>query len=157
MKRVVIALDIQESLNTPEIITQNVNQLAAKYPVIATVMVADPDDLRNLEWLNIKSPNDDKSRIRTKYVYKRSTYMLPATILQTLKKNKIEEIFVVGGHTEAYLLSAGFQLFSAGFSKVSLIAPLVLTGQYHQHSVTMKIWEQSIGPVYETLPEANQS
>lgn len=156
MKRVVIALDLQHSLNTPEVITQNVNQLATKLPVIATVMVADPEDTRNLEWLNIKAPNDDQSRVRTKYVYKRNTYMLPPVIIKTLQKNNVEEVLVVGAHTESYLLSAGFQLFSAGFNKVSLIAPLVLTGQYHQHSVTMKIWESSIGPIYETISEAQQ-
>ena len=46
------------------------------------------------------------------------------------------------------------QLFNLGI-KVSMVAPLVLTGQYHQHTVTLKIWEQSIGPVYENVAELN--
>ena len=156
MKRVILALDLQQGLNTPEVITHNVNQLAAKYPTMATLLVADPKEERNLEWLSVKAPNDDASRIKTKYVYKRANYELPSIILKTLLKNGIDEVVVVGGHTESHLLSAGFQLFSAGFKKVSLIAPLVLTGQYHQHSVTMKIWEQSVGTVYETASEVEQ-
>lgn len=153
MKRVLLALDIQENLKTPEMIITSVNRLAEKVPTLATVLTKDPEHPKESpEWLNWKAPNNDHSRVNTKYSYARYNYTLPPVILKTIKHNNIDEVLVCGAHTEAFLLGAGMQLFDLGI-KVSMVAPLVLTGQYHQHTVTLKIWEQSIGTVYETVAE----
>ncbi|MFT7434205.1 MAG: nicotinamidase-related amidase [Alphaproteobacteria bacterium] len=156
MKKVILALDIQAGLNTPEVIVSNVNKLATKVPTIATVLVSTPDEKRDLEWLDWTAPAEDASRIQTNYSFKHSGYGIPAIVIKTLLKNGVEEVLVTGAHTEAFLLAAGFDLFDAGF-KASMVAPLCLSGQYHQHTVTMKIWESSIGPVYETISEAGIS
>tara|TARA_R110000868_G_scaffold218576_2_gene469083 strand:+ start:13167 stop:13643 length:477 start_codon:yes stop_codon:yes gene_type:complete len=156
MKKVILALDIQAGLNTPEVIVSNVNKLATKVPTIATVLLASKEEKRDLEWLNWTAPAEDSSRIQTNYSFPHSGYGIPQVILKTLQKNGVEEVLVTGGHTEAFLLAAGFSLFDAGF-KASMVAPLCLSGQYHQHTVTMKIWESSIGPVYETISEAGIS
>lgn len=154
MKKVILALDIQAGLNTPEVIVSNVNKLATKVPTIATVLVKNNDDKRDLEWLDWSAPSsEDASRIQTNYTFKHHGYGIPAVVIKTLIKNGVEEVLVTGAHTEAFLLAAGFDLFDAGF-KASMVAPLCLSGQYHQHTVTMKIWESSIGPVYETIGEA---
>lgn len=156
MKKVVLALDIQPGLNTPEVIVSNVNKLASKIPTIATVLVTDPQDTRDLAWLDWKAPVEDTSKIHTKYSFKHHGYGVPQVVIKTLQKNGVEEVLVTGAHTEAFLLAAGFDLFDAGF-KASMVAPLCLSGQYHQHTVTMRIWESSIGPVYETIAEAGIS
>jgi nicotinamidase-related amidase len=153
MKKVILALDIQAGLNTPEVIVSNVNKLAAKIPTIATVLVASSDEKRELDWLDWKAPMEDVSKIHTKYSFTHHGYGIPQVVIKTLQKNGVEEVLVTGAHTEAFLLAAGFDLFDAGF-KASMVAPLCLSGQYHQHTVTMRIWESSIGPVYETVAEA---
>ena len=153
MKRVLLALDIQGNIKVSEMILNVVNRIAEKIPTIATTLVKNPENpMADKEWLNWKAPSTDITKVNTKYSYPRYGYTLPPVILKTLEKNGIEEVLVVGAHTEAFLLSAGMQLFDLGI-KVSMIAPLVLTGQYHQHTVTLKIWEQSIGNVYETVAE----
>ena len=156
MKKVILALDIQAGLKTPEVIVSNVNKLAMKVPTIATVLVSSSDEKRDLEWLDWTAPKEDASRIQTNYTFNHHGYSLPDVVLKTLKKNGVEEVLVTGAHTEAFLLAAGFALFDAGF-KASMVAPLCLSGQYHQHTVTMKIWESSIGPVYETIAETGVS
>jgi len=152
MSRILIALDVQPGLKTPEVIVQTTNKLAKKLPTIATVLLKDKTDTRDNSFLEWEAPAQDDCRVETNYIYERHGYQLPPVILQMLQKNKAEEVLVVGASTEAFLLAAGFALFDAGF-KVSLIAPLCLTGQYHQHTVTLKIWENSIGQVYETVSE----
>ena len=154
MKKVILALDVQAGLNTPEIIVSSVNKLAERTPTIATILLPpEGGEKRDLEWLNWKAPAEDSTRVKTKYSFTRHGYCLPSVVIKTLQKNEIDEVLVTGAHTEAFLLAAGFCLFDAGF-KASMLAPLCLSGQYHQHTVTMKIWENSIGPVYETVSEA---
>ena len=153
MKRLLLALDIQGSLETSDVIVSAVNKLATKMPTMATFLVK-PETERAFEedWLKWNAPNTDVSRVNTKYAYPRSGYALPAVILKAIEKNDIEEVLIVGAHTEAFLLSAGMQLFDLNV-KVTMIAPLVLSGQSYQHTVTMKIWEASIGQVYENISE----
>lgn len=153
MKRILLAVDIQAGLNTPGIITETVNKLGTKIPVMATVLCQNQEDPLTADWLEGWSiPQEDSTLVNTKYVYNRNGYMIPPVILATLKKNGIEEVIVTGAHSEGFLLAAGFSIFDAGI-KASLLAPMCLTGQYHQHTVTLKIWEHSIGPVYETVSE----
>lgn len=150
MKRVILALDLQSGLNPPEPIVQKTNRLAGKLPTVSTLLVKGGKPHKtNINW---EAPKETSSLIQTRFIFERSNYEIPLKLLKTLEKNEIEEVFVVGAHTEAFLLSAGFALFDAGFVPI-LVAPLCLTGQYHQHSVTMKIWETSIGPVIETVSE----
>ena len=157
MKKVLLALDIQNSIKSSEVIVTNVNKLAAKVPTLATVLVrSDEVEKRDLSWLDWEAPDADTTRVHTKYSFEHHGYGIPDVVIQTLKKNNVEEVLVTGAHTEAFLLCAGFALFDAGFT-ASLVAPLCLTGQYHQHTVTMKIWENSIGPVYETIAETGIS
>lgn len=157
MKKVILALDIQNAMKSPEVIVTNVNKLAAKVPTLATVLVkSNNPDARDLDWLDWEAPESDKTRVHTKYAFEHHGYGIPEVVIKTLQKNNVEEVLVTGAHTEAFLLCAGFALFDAGFT-ASLVAPLCLTGQYHQHTVTMKIWENSIGPVYETIAETGIS
>lgn len=150
MKRVVLALDLQSGLNPPEPIVQKTNRLAGKIPTVCTLLTkGDKVHRTDVDWTAPKNPS---SLIQTRFIFERHDYEIPLQLIKTLEKNEVEEVFVVGANTEAFLLSAGFALYNAGFVPI-LVAPLCLTGQYHQHSVTMKIWENSIGPVIETVSE----
>lgn len=151
MKRVVLALDLQAAFAPPEVIVQTTNRLATKVPTVATLLLKDGQTLaeNNVDWT---APKEDSCIVQTRYIFEHHGYELPLKLIKTLQKNNVEEVLVVGAKTEAFLLAAGFSLFDAGF-KATMVAPLCLTGQYHQHSVTMKIWENSIGPVLETVAE----
>lgn len=153
MKRLLLVLDVQHNLKTPEVIVSDANRIAEKIPTIATILVKKEGNTQpSPEWLNWDAPLNDTSRVNTKYVYPRHNYALPSAIPKIIEKNQIDEVLLAGAQTEGFLLSAGMQLFNLGI-KVSMLAPLVLTGQYHQHTVTLKIWEQSIGSVYESIAE----
>ena len=152
MRRVLLAIDIQAGLNSPSIIVEKVNNLARKYPTIATTLTQGDKEADNQATVDWKAPKEDVTLVHTDYQYERHSYQLPQLILKTLEKNNVDEVLVTGAARESFLLAAGFALFDAGFN-ASMIAPLCLTGQYHQHTVTMKIWENSIGKVYEDIAE----
>ena len=87
MKRILLALDLQDSLKTPEIIVQTVNRLAEKLPTIATTLTKDANDTHgNQDWLNWNAPANDISRANTKYAYTRHNYALPSVVLKTIQK-----------------------------------------------------------------------
>jgi nicotinamidase-related amidase len=152
MRRVVLALDVQERFQTPQMVVQGIQSLAGKYPLVATLFTHEENDVpfdRLVKW---KGPIEDSLSVQTEHVYNRHGYHLPIELLALLKENQIDEVYITGGKNETFLITAATDLFDIGI-KPSMVAPLCLTGQFHQMSVLMRMWEQNLGGVYENTHE----
>ena len=152
MKRCMVALDIQNFFKPSPGVVHQVNQLALQIPTVATLF-KHQEDIVPLDKLTDKSwPSDDDCLVSTSSVFYKHGYGLPKEVISLLKEQKADEVLLTGGHTDAAVLAAGFDLFDAGV--IPVMVPMLCYGNdWYMHTVTTGIWSQEIGKVFESTAE----
>ncbi len=151
MKRCMIVIDIQPFFNVPETLVKSISQVAEKIPTAAALFIQDEHHLPYEKLNNANGPKDkEKSLIKTKNTFYKNGYNLPKSVIDWLKKEKAEEVIIAGGQTDFPILAAGISLFEAGFKPI-IIPSLCYGNEWYQHTVTINIWEGSLGNVYESI------
>jgi hypothetical protein len=149
MKRCHLAIDVQEHYQPNPGLVQEINKFSRKYPTAATVFTHREDLIPVEKMIGEKGPANDSCLLHNAQVFERHGYTLPRGLVMWLKERNPEEVVVSGGFTDAKVLAAGFALFDVGIKPV-LIPLLNYGNEWFNHTVTVKIWEKSIGPVHET-------
>lgn len=151
MPRCMLAIDIQNYFRPAPGMVAQVNQLAASMPTCATLFAHD-ESITPLVKFGRTPPVDTSVLISTGTVVKKFGYGVPAQAIEWLQRQSPEEVLVVGGHTDANVLSAGFDLFNAGL-KPAIVPVLNFGNDWYMHTVTTGIWEREIGKLYQSLAE----
>ncbi len=149
MNRCHLAIDVQEHYNPSPMLVQDINKFSRKYPTAATLFIHREDLIPTNAMIGESGPAKDSCLIDNAQVFERHGYTLPRSLVMWLKNRNPEEVVVSGGMTDSKVLAAGFALFDVGIKPV-LIPPLNYGNEWFNHTVTVRIWEQSIGPVHET-------
>lgn len=150
-KRVMVAVDMQTFYHPAPGMVHQINQLALTMPSAATLYKH--DELRvPLVQLGKQVPHDTGVLVNIPTVFDKVGFQLPEGMAAWLRNQAPEEVLVVGGHTDANVLAAGFNIYNMGLNPV--IVPLLNYGNdFYMHSVTARIWEQEIGKVYQSVAE----
>ena len=151
MPRLMLALDMQTYFRPAPGMINQVNQMAASMPTCATLFTHD-ESITPLVKFGRVPPVDTTVLISTGTVIKKFGYGVPAQAIEWLKAQNADEVLVVGGHTDANLLSAGFDLFNAGL-KPAMVPVLNFGNDWYMHTVTTGIWEREIGKLYQSVAE----
>jgi nicotinamidase-related amidase len=97
-------------------------------------------------------PGSDANLVATNTVFDKHGFGLPDGMKVWLRSQAPDEVLIVGGHTDANVLAAGFDVFNLGYK--SAIVPLLNYGNdWYMHTVTAKIWEADLGKVYQSVAE----
>ncbi|MCA3244331.1 MAG: hydrolase [Alphaproteobacteria bacterium] len=151
MPRCMLALDIQTYYRPGPGMVAQINQLAASMPTCATLFTHD-ESITPLVRFGRTPPMDTSVLVSTGAVIPKHGYGLPAQAVEWLKRQSPDEVLVVGGHTDANLLAAGFALFDAGL-KPACVPVLNFGNDWYMHTVTTGIWEREIGKLYQSVAE----
>lgn len=149
--RCMIALDVQSYYRPGPGMVAQINQLSATIPTIATLFQHDEQAVPLVKF-GRTPPMDTSLLINVATSYPKYGYGIPAQALEWLKKQNPEEVLVVGGHTDANVLAAGFSLFNAGM-KPAMVPVLCYGNDWYMHTVTTGIWEREIGKIYQSMAE----
>lgn len=151
MNRCIVALDVQNYYRPGPGMVAQINQLAATIPTVATLFKHD-EQVVPLVKFGRTPPADATVMVNAQLVVPKFGYGLPEQAVQWLQRQNPEEVLIVGGHTDANVLSAGFSLFNAGLRPV--IVPVLCYGNdWYMHTVTTGIWEREIGKIYQSMAE----
>lgn len=151
MKRCMVAVDIQGFYRPSQGMVHQVNQLAMSMPTVATLYKHDETKIP-LAKLGRTIPMDQGTSVATSTVFEKYGFGIPPAAIEWLRGQAPDEVLIVGGHTDANLLSCGFDVFNAGMKAV--IVPVLCFGNdWYMHTVTTGIWDQEIGKVYQSVAE----
>lgn len=151
MKRCLVAVDVQGFFRPSAGMVAQINQLAQSMPTVATLMKHDEAKVP-LAKFGRPIPMDNSLMISCTNVHEKYGFAIPQGVVDWLKMQAPDEVIVAGGHTDGNVLSAGFDVFNAGFKPA--IVPLLCYGNdWYMHTVTAKIWEQELGKVYQSIAE----
>jgi hypothetical protein len=151
MPRCMLALDVQNYYRPGPGMVSQINQLSATIPTCATLFVHD-ESITPLVRAGCTPPMDAAVLVSTGVVFPKHGFNLPLQLIEWLKNQKADEILVVGGHTDANLLAAGFALFDAGL-KAACVPVLNFGNDWYMHTVTTGIWEREVGKLYHSVAE----
>lgn len=152
MRRYIVAVDVQPFFKPAPKLVERINDLATRMPAAATVFEHNEPKLPFHNILGKPGPKGENTLVKTERIYRRNGYILPRDLLVWLRESRPEEVIVCGGFNDERVLAAGFSLFEAGLRPV-LVPELCYDTDWYQHTVTMRLWEQSIGKVYESVIE----
>lgn len=150
MKRCMIALDIQPFFKAPDSLVNAINHVAENISTAATVFIHDESRTPYKSFAPAFPTKDEKTLINTKNIFHKNGYNLPKEVIDWVKKEKPDEVLVAGGQSDFSIIAAGISLFEAGFKPV-IIPSLCYGNEWYQHTVTINIWEDSLGEVYENI------
>jgi nicotinamidase-related amidase len=151
MKRCLIAVDIQGFFRPSAGMVAQINQLSQSMPTAATLMKHDEAKVPLVRF-GRPVPMDNSLLIGCKNVFDKYGFALPQGVTDWLRIEAPDEVIIAGGHTDGNVLSAGFDVYNAGFKPA--IVPLLCYGNdWYMHTVTTKIWEQELGKVYQSIAE----
>ena len=153
MKRCMLALDVQNFFNVAAGTAHHINQLAQTMPTVATVFIHNEAEVP-LTKQGRSGPSSDSTLVNAPAVFDKHGYMVPQAALDWLKEQGAEEVLLVGGHSDANVLAAGFCLFDAGFHPI-MVPMLCYGNDWYMHTVTTGIWANEIGRVFESPAELN--
>lgn len=151
MKRVMIAVDVQNFYRPSAGMIHSLSQIATTMPTAAT-LYRHNEAAVPLAKFGRPIPQDGQPLINTLHVFDKFGLQLPESLNVWLKNNQPDEVLIAGGHTDANVLAAGFGVYSAGYMPV-MVPVLCYGNDWYMHTVTAKIWEQEIGKVYQSLAE----
>lgn len=151
MKRCLLAVDIQGHFRPSQGMIQQVNQLAQSMPCAATLYKHN-EAVVPLAKMGKAAPMDTAVQVNIPTVFDKYGFGLPEGISVWLKQQGPDEVLVVGGHSDANVLAAGFGVFNAGFKPV-MVPVLCFGNDWYMHTVTTGIWDQEVGKVYQSLAE----
>lgn len=144
-----LAIDVQPFFKAPEPLVNSINRAAKQVTTAATVFIHDEEKVPYRAFIGTEGPKEkETSLVQTDHVFYKNGYHLPADLMTWLKEQAPDEVLVVGGQVDPPLLAAGMCLFDAKL-KPCLVPQLCYGNEWYQHTVTMNIWERSLGPVYE--------
>jgi nicotinamidase-related amidase len=146
-----IALDIQPFFQAPESLIDAINHVADHIPTIATVFVHDESRIPYKNFTTTDAPKkDEKTLINAQDSFNKNGYQLPVEVINWVKQEKPDEVIISGGQSDFTILAAGISVFEAGFTP-AIIPSLCYGNEWYQHTVTINIWEDSLGEVYESI------
>ena len=151
MSRCMIALDMQSYYRPGPGMIAQINQLTATLPSAATIFKHDEQSVPLVRF-GRTPPMDNELLISAQTIFPKYGYGIPPQAIEWLKKQNPEEVLVVGGHTDANVLAAGFSLFNAGM-KPAIVPVLCYGNDWYMHTVTTGIWEREIGKIYQSMAE----
>lgn len=151
MKRCMVAVDVQTFYRPSAGMVAQLNQLAATMPTAAT-LYKHIETAVPLGRFGKQLPMDASVLVNTSNVFEKPGFGLPDSVGVWLRNQQPDEVLVVGGHTDANVLAAGFSVFNAGFKPV-MVPVLCYGNDWYMHTVTAKIWEQELGKVYQSVAE----
>ncbi|PIZ29544.1 MAG: hydrolase [Alphaproteobacteria bacterium CG_4_10_14_0_8_um_filter_53_9] len=151
MKRCLLAIDVQSHFRPSQGMIQQVNQLATTMPSAATLFKHNESEVP-LAALGKQPPMDTSVQANITTVFDKYGFGLPEGVKVWLKQQNPDEVLVVGGHSDANVLAAGFDVFNAGFKPV-MVPVLCFGNDWYMHTVVTGIWDQEVGKVYQSVAE----
>jgi hypothetical protein len=146
-----VALDMQSYYRPGPGMIGQINQLSATIPTVATLFKHDEPTVPLVKF-GRTPPMDTSILITAQITVAKYGFGIPDEAVAWLKKQAPEEVLIVGGHTDANVLSAGFSLFNAGM-KPAMVPVLCFGNDWYMHTVTTGIWEREIGKLYQSMVE----
>jgi nicotinamidase-related amidase len=151
-KRALLAINMQPYFHAPAALAERISDLGKRFPMAATLFVHDEARVPYQHLRGHAGPTSDACLVTTDYIFRQYGYSLPDELLQHFKNLEITEVVIVGAQTDECLLAAGISLFDAGFEP-SMIPELCYQNNWFEHTVTVRLFESSIGKVYESAME----
>lgn len=152
MRRVLLALDMQQFYKPSEGQIQQINRVGEHIPVVATLFEHDEHSVPYKKLTERTGPEGETCMVNAEQVFTHHGYQLPQQLKNWLVEQNVEEAIVAGGHHDANILSAGFCLFDLGIKPI-LVPQLCYGNRWYEHTVTFSIWEHAFGPVLENVVE----
>lgn len=146
-----VALDMQNYYRPGPGMVGQINQLSATIPTVATLFKHD-EQIVPLVKFGRTPPMDAAPLITAQITVPKYGFGIPDQAIEWLKKQTPDEVLIVGGHTDANVLAAGFSLFNAGL-KPAMVPVLCFGNDWYMHTVTTGIWEREIGKLYQSMVE----
>ncbi|MBH2000360.1 MAG: cysteine hydrolase family protein, partial [Sphingomonadaceae bacterium] len=146
MKHALLVIDVQPSFNPPEWQVKGIALLAPTMLSIATVERHDESITPFWEQLGWKPALDDDPLVPTDKVFVKHGYSPPFALINHLKEEGVNRVFVCGIQADTCCLAAGFMLFDAGLHPTMLQWLTVGSSLDRSANLGAKLWRHHFGP-----------
>ena len=149
MSRFIFAVDVQPHFKPSPALVDQITRAGDQIPLVASIFVGDEQKVSFSKLGKTPGPAEENCLVPTNNVFPHHGYLPPKELIDFLVGQQAEEVVVVGGFHDERLLAAGAALFDASI-KPSLLPMLCYGNQWYEHTVTMNLWENALGPVYQS-------
>lgn len=141
MTRYLVVIDVQEHTKPSAMMVDQLKALGRQLPTVAMVMHEElTDDVQ------------ENSLVPGEGVFTHSGYLPSIELVQHLQKQGATEALVVGGFDDTKILAVGTALNDSGIKPI-MVPMLCYGNMWYEHSVCIRIWEQTLGKVHDSVVE----
>ena len=153
MKQALLIVDVQPSFPISMEILQEIKELSALLPSVATVERHDESVTPFERQLGWKPGKADESLVSADRVFIKHGYLPPPAAVEYLRNLRMDRILVCGTQADTCVLAAGFALFDAGLHPTLLKWLTVGSSLDRAGNLGARLWEHHFGSV---LRHSNQ-
>ena len=147
MKQALLIVDVQPSFPISMEILQEIKELSALLPSVATVERHDESVTPFKRQLGWKPGKADESLVFADRVFIKHGYLPPPAAVEYLRDLHMDRILVCGTQADTCVLAAGFALFDAGLHPTLLKWLTVGSSLDRSGDLGARLWEHHFGGV----------
>jgi len=155
-KHALLAVDVQPSFDVPEAIVEKINALSRRLYTVATVERHDEAVTPFERQLGWKPAPDDESLVAADATFVKHGYLPPPSLIDHLRSQGVERVFVCGIQADTCCLAAGFMLFDAGLHPTLLKWLSVGSSLDRSVSLGARLWQHHFGSVIHDQAELDR-
>ncbi|HEU5020652.1 MAG TPA: cysteine hydrolase family protein [Bryobacteraceae bacterium] len=149
MKQALLVVDVQPSFPIPAEILDEIRQLSARLPSVATVERHDESVTPFQQQLGWTPGEADESLVPVDRVFIKYGYLPPPEAIGYLRNLRVERVLVCGTQADTCVLAAGFALFDAGLRPALLKWLTVGSSLDRSGGLGARLWKHHFGKVLE--------
>lgn len=153
MRQALLVVDVQPCFDPPSWLIEEVGQLAAAMPSVATVERHDEAITPFERQLGWKPTPDDASLVRTDALFVKHGYLPPLEAIRHLRGIGVDRVLVCGIQADTCVLAAGFALFDAGLHPTLLRWLTVGSSLDRSGALGERLWRHHFGAVIGSRKE----
>ncbi|MAN47155.1 MAG: cysteine hydrolase family protein [Alphaproteobacteria bacterium] len=146
----VLIIDVQPCFEPPAFLVERAQALADAYYSVATVELHDETKTPFLKQLNWAPPVDEKSLIKADRTFIKHGYAPPVELVEYLRGQGMERVYVCGIQADTCVLAAGFALFDAGLQPTLVTDAIVGSSLDRSGQLGARLWEHHFGSLTDT-------
>lgn len=142
-----LVVDVQPSFAVPDAIVEGIRALSRTLYTVATVERHDESVTPFERQLGWKPAPDDESLVAADRIFVKHGYLPPAELIDHLRTQQAERVYVCGIQADTCCLAAGFMLFDAGLHPTLLQWLSVGSSLDRSADLGARLWEHHFGSV----------
>ncbi|MFS2110035.1 cysteine hydrolase family protein [Sphingomonas sp. Sphisp140] len=152
-----LVVDVQPSFAVPDAIVEGIRALSRTLYTVATVERHDESVTPFERQLGWKPAPDDESLVAADRIFVKHGYLPPIELIDHLRTQQAERVYVCGIQADTCCLAAGFMLFDAGLQPTLLQWLSVGSSLDRSADLGARLWEHHFGKVLRSPDELDLS